>query len=213
MSARSPRRRRTRRRARWCSSRRPVRASTPSRTSRRAAIASVSWWRRCGERGARTRQGAASPRGPKAGTAAARVLAAADGDSLPARLRRGDGVQRQLGALAPQHRRQRLLLPRAHPDLRRHRPGGDARSLGAGRSRGQAADAARSCSPLSSCSSRSCCPASARRSTGRSAGSEAGWCSSSPRSSPSSPWSSTARTCSRPSRSASGPSAASARTS
>ena len=75
--------------------------------------------------------------------AAARVLPAADGDALPARLRGGDGVQRQLGALAAQPRRQRLLLPGAHADLRRDRPGGDA-----GRRRPRRAPPSRSLTPL-----------------------------------------------------------------
>jgi cell division protein FtsW len=59
---------------------------TPSRTSRSGAIASASWSRRCRER----------PDEEEAAGSTARVLPAANGHALPARLRGGDGVQRQL---------------------------------------------------------------------------------------------------------------------
>ena len=46
--------------------------------------------------------------------AADRVLAAADGDALPGRLRRGHGLQRQLDDVAARRRRRQRLLPQAH---------------------------------------------------------------------------------------------------
>ena len=53
---------------------------------------------------------------------AARVHAAAHRDDVPAHLRRGDGLQRQLERLAPQRRRQ-PLLPEEDPDVRGGRAG------------------------------------------------------------------------------------------
>ena len=52
-----------------------------------------------------------------------RVLAAADRDALPARLRRGHGLQRQLDHLAAGRVGRRRLLPQAHGRLRRPRAG------------------------------------------------------------------------------------------
>ena len=150
-------------RARSSCSPRPARASMPSRTSRSAGTAFASWSRPCREQvDARARESATRERW-EAGGAATRVLAAADGDALPARLRRGDGVQRQLGPLAAQPRRQRLLLPGAHPAVRGDRTGGDAdrrSSRGRGGQGPHSADPGRlAVLPASRC----CCPGSAIR--------------------------------------------------
>ena len=78
-----------RRPARSSCSRPRARASTSSATTRSAASASASWWRRSDE-----------PREGRGRQATDRVPAAADRDPLPARPRRGDGLQRQLRDLA-----------------------------------------------------------------------------------------------------------------
>ena len=72
-----------------------------------------------------------------------RVQHAADGDALPARARRGDGLLRQLDHPGPPQRRplQQRLLPEADADVRRRRPAGHAPHRAPRPGRGAAADA------------------------------------------------------------------------
>ncbi len=88
------------------------------------------------------RVGAGRGREAEGPLAADRVLAAADGDALPAGPRGGDGVQRQLGQVsAHPGRGRRRLLPEADHPLRGSRPPADAAGLGQGRAGGARDDA------------------------------------------------------------------------
>ena len=80
-------------RATSCCCRRPARASTSSPTSRRAASASAQLVEALCE----TARPMSLPRAATGRRAAARAPHPADGDALPARRRRGDGLQRVLG--------------------------------------------------------------------------------------------------------------------
>ena len=159
-----------RRRARSCCSRRRARASTPSRTSSSAASASASWWRPCREREGR-RQAAHA--------AADRVLAAADGDALPARVRRRDGLQRQLRRARCSPRAAATASTTSKRTLLFGAIGLLAMRLAVGQRRRAPS---RALTPLSwsvsrsSFSSRCSSPGSGRRSTARSAGSAPGCC-------------------------------------
>ncbi len=101
--------RRGRRPARSSCSPRPAPASTPTATSRSAASTSGPW------------SGSSRDEPGEEGRAADRVLAAADRDALPARLRRRHGLQRQLDHVAARRVRRQRLLPEADADLRRDR--------------------------------------------------------------------------------------------
>ena len=147
----SPAPRRTPGRARRCCWPPPAPASTPSATTRSAATASASSSRPSARRAReRDRRDAARRLRPPAGQEAqarggaqegapGRVLAAADRDDVPGRLRRGDGLQRQLERLAARRVRRRHLLPEANADVRRDRPGRAAGALDPGDARHGAA--------------------------------------------------------------------------
>ncbi len=153
-------------------------------------------WSRCGEprcrraqraRGA-SREGRARPRRAPAPPAPAdRVLAAAHRDAVPARLRGGDGVQRQLDDLAAGGERRRRLLPEAHLLFGGVGPARDAdASRCAGCAAAAAADA-RCCSRSRSAARRGAGPGRRTRGQRRAALDRRRACSrSSPRSSPSS---------------------------
>ena len=119
--------------ARSSCSRRPAPATTPSPTSKPAASASARSSPSSGRSADERPRRRARPGAPREGEEAQevegprrlhRVQPAADGDALPARLRRGDGLLRLLDHPGPAERRPRRLglLPAAHADRRRVRP-------------------------------------------------------------------------------------------
>ena len=136
----------------WCCSRRPARASTSSRTSRRGEIASARWsgkWRLrpahvevSRDAGSRSRareplgdssraqqpqaRQAESPSRRAGSRSSSGILLTAD--AVPAGVRRGDGLQRLLGDQPAAGPGQRQRLPREVPRLRNDRLGADARA-------------------------------------------------------------------------------------
>ena len=190
-------------RATSCSSHRPARAGTSTRTSRPAATTSAAWRGRtsAGEGSApprvegdltlarssrkprraslpRAARGPQAPQGPEG--PAARAPDTPHRDPVPARRRRSDGLQRVVGARAAGLGRRRDRLPAALRRLRRRRAAGHAPARAGAARRGPARDAGAAGGVVRARGGDARPAASAWRSTAGAAGSAPARSSSSP---------------------------------